>query len=66
MRSERPACEHAVNFYSTFAPFSQCGLPSGAVETSCSAAAADVHVLTRGKVGGPAVAPGAVLKASLA
>lgn len=31
-----------------------------------SAAAAPVHVLTRGKAGGPAVAPGAVLKASLA
>jgi hypothetical protein len=31
-----------------------------------SAAAASVHVLTRGKAGGPAVAPGAVLKASLA
>jgi hypothetical protein len=32
---EKPACEHDVNLYSTFAPFSQRGLPSGAVETSC-------------------------------
>jgi hypothetical protein len=35
MRSARRACEHTVNIYSTFAPFSQRGLPSGAVETSC-------------------------------
>lgn len=34
--------------------------------TATSAAAASVHVLTTGKVGGPAVRPGAVLTASLA
>ena len=32
---EKPACEHTVNLYSTFAPFSQRGLPSGTVETCC-------------------------------
>jgi hypothetical protein len=37
-----------------------------AVVPAASAAAAPVHVLTTGKVGGPAVATGAVLKASLA
>ena len=31
-----------------------------------SASAASIHVLTRGKVGGPAVTPGSILKASLA